>query len=119
MYYYEKFQLKDIAIVLGLSEYEADQILAKVLGAVQTMLAARLGLERRAHNRRSFTRTKALGRNSSRTGSSQAGPENEPVFFAIFLSQIPRANCRWVRKWMMPIERAHSERIGASLSRFC
>jgi RNA polymerase sigma factor (sigma-70 family) len=47
-YYYENFQANEIAAALGLTEYEVDQMHSKALGAIQTMLATRLRLQRRA-----------------------------------------------------------------------
>jgi DNA-directed RNA polymerase sigma subunit (sigma70/sigma32) len=45
MYYYGEFQLDEIASALDLTEYEVDQLRAKVMRELKTMLAARLGHE--------------------------------------------------------------------------
>jgi RNA polymerase sigma factor for flagellar operon FliA len=50
LFYCESCQLDDIAAALDLTEYEVDQIRAKALRDLETMLAARLGLERHARN---------------------------------------------------------------------
>lgn len=42
LYYNEDFKLAEIATCLGLTEYEVDQLRAKTLGIIQTMLATQL-----------------------------------------------------------------------------
>ena len=43
MYYYENLELSDIAIGIGLTEYETDQMRARALGVLQATLATQLG----------------------------------------------------------------------------
>lgn len=50
MYFQEEFQLHEIAIALGLTEYETDQIRAEALEALQTMLVGQLGLQQDSRN---------------------------------------------------------------------
>ena len=44
MYYNENLQIAEIAACCGLTEFEIDQLHAKTLEVLQTMLAAELGL---------------------------------------------------------------------------
>ena len=43
MYYYENLELSEIAIGIGLTEYETDQLRARALGVLQATLANQLG----------------------------------------------------------------------------
>ncbi|MGA8654939.1 MAG: sigma factor-like helix-turn-helix DNA-binding protein [Chthoniobacterales bacterium] len=51
MYYDENLQLAEIATEFGLTEYEVDQLRAKTLGILQTMLITQLG-DAKPQNRR-------------------------------------------------------------------
>ena len=43
MYYYENLELSEIAIGIGLTEYETDEMRAGALGVLQATLATQLG----------------------------------------------------------------------------
>ena len=68
--YQAQFQLDEIAAALGLTEYEVDQIRAKALRDLETMLAGRLGLERRDRNCEKLSASNGSRRSSTRLAAT-------------------------------------------------
>jgi DNA-directed RNA polymerase specialized sigma24 family protein len=54
MYHSENLELSEIAMAIGLTEYETDQMLGRALAGLQAKLATELGLAG-FHHRRAFT----------------------------------------------------------------